>query len=262
MRKISIRQIVNLLAVLATLIVNGLANTLPLNGLTTGEISDRFQVYFVPAGYVFSIWGLIYLGLIAFAIYQALPAQKDNPRLNRIGYLFALSSLANIAWLFLWHYEQFPLTLIAMLSLLGLLIAIYLRLEIGRTAVSTVGKWTVNIPFSLYLGWVTVATIANITQVLDFINWDRFGISPEVWALIMLAAGTVITLALFLTRRDVTFVLVIIWAYTGIAIKQAATPVVSLPAWVISGLLALLLVSSLFFPGRSERTPELAGKSA
>ncbi len=120
MRKDIIRQWVNLLAFGATFALNGLANALPLNGQSTGEISDRFQVYFVPAGYVFSIWGLIYLGLGAFAVYQALPAQREAPRLRRIGYLFALSCLANIAWLFLWHYEQFPLTLVAMLSLLAI----------------------------------------------------------------------------------------------------------------------------------------------
>jgi hypothetical protein len=97
MKKDIIRQFVNVLAVVAVLVVNGLANALPLNNQTTGEISDRFQVYFVPAGYVFSIWGLIYLGLLAFAVFQALPAQRDNPRLRRVGYLFAASCVANIA---------------------------------------------------------------------------------------------------------------------------------------------------------------------
>lgn len=95
--KDTLRQIANVFALLATIVVNGLANALPLNGLSTGEISDRFEVYFVPAGYVFSIWGLIYLALVAFAIYQALPAQRENPRLRRVGYLFVLSCAANVA---------------------------------------------------------------------------------------------------------------------------------------------------------------------
>ena len=103
MKKDIVRQVVNLLATVATITINGLANALPLNGQTTGEISDRFDVYFVPAGYVFSIWGLIYLALSAFAVYQALPAQRENPHLRRIGYLFALSCVANSAWIFLWH---------------------------------------------------------------------------------------------------------------------------------------------------------------
>ena len=106
MNKDVVRQWLNVLAVLATLVVNGLANALPLNGQNTGAISDRFHVYFVPAGYVFAIWGIIYLGLIGFAIYQVLPAQRENPRLRRSGYSFALSCAANIIWLFLWHYNQ------------------------------------------------------------------------------------------------------------------------------------------------------------
>lgn len=109
-----LRQVLVIIAAFATIIFNIAANALPLNGLNTGELSDRFQIFFVPAGYVFSIWGLIYLGLIAYAIYQLLPAQRENPRLRSIGYLFILSCLANIAWLFLWHYEVFEFTLIAM----------------------------------------------------------------------------------------------------------------------------------------------------
>jgi len=258
MNRITARQITNVLAVIATIIVNALANALPLNGLTTGEISDRFDVYFVPAGYVFSIWGLIYLGLIVFAFYQALPVQQDNPRLNRISSLFALSCLANISWLFLWHYEQFPLTLIAMFSLLALLIGIYRRLEIGKTAIPKGEKWFVQLPFSIYLAWVTVATIANITQVLDFLNWNGWGISAEIWAVIMLIAGAGITLAVNLTRGDAAYVLVIIWAYIGIAIKQAETPAVSMIAWVITGLLVFLLVARAFIHLRRKPFPAMA----
>jgi benzodiazapine receptor len=147
MRKDTLRQLVVVLAVVATVLLNGLANALPLNGLTTGEISDRFQVYFVPAGYVFSIWGLIYLALAAYAVYQALPAQRENARLGRIGYLFVLSCLANVTWLFLWHYEQFAWTMVAMIGLLLSLIAIYLRLGIGRTQVPPAERWLVHVPF-------------------------------------------------------------------------------------------------------------------
>jgi hypothetical protein len=148
-----VRQITVIVSVAATIVINILANALPLNGLNTGEISDRFQVYFVPAGYVFSIWGLIYIGLIAYAVFQALPSQRDNPRLRATGYLVVLSGLANIAWIFLWHYEQFAWTLLAMFSLLGLLITIYLRLGTGVTKVSTAEKWAVRVPFSVYLGY-------------------------------------------------------------------------------------------------------------
>src|SRR5512139_2538622 len=135
--KDTIRQILVILSVLATIIVNFLAVSLPLNGLNTGEISDRFDVYFVPAGYVFSIWGLIYIGLIAYAIFQALPSQRENPRLRATGWWVSIGGLANIAWIFLWHYQQFPLTLFAMLVLLASLIITYLRLGTGRTTVVT-----------------------------------------------------------------------------------------------------------------------------
>ena len=241
-----LRQWINLFAVLATLVVNGLANALPLNGLNTGEISDRFHVYFVPAGYVFSIWGVIYLGLIAFGIYQLLPGQRENPRLRRIGYLFALSCLANIIWLFLWHYERFVLTLFAMVALLLLLIGIYLRLEIGKIKFPLVEKWCVSIPFSVYLGWITVATIANVTSVLDYLNWNGWGLKPEIWAVVMLVAGMLIAAAMSLTRADVAYLLVIIWAYIGIAIKQSGTPLVSNTAWIISAIVAILLVIGWF----------------
>jgi hypothetical protein len=245
MKKDTLRQSVNLLAVIATIAINGLANALPLNGQTTGEISDRFQVYFVPAGYVFSIWGLIYVALVAFAVYQALPSQRDNPRLRSMGYLFALSCVANIAWLFLWHYEVFPLTLAAMLSLLLLLIAIYLRLNIGGAQVSTAEKWLVHVPFSIYLGWITVATIANVTSLLDYLKWSGWGISPEAWTVIMLVAGVGIASAVSLTRGDVAYMLVIVWAFAGIAVKHAGTPVVATAAWVTTALVALMLVAGV-----------------
>jgi len=249
--KDTIRQWVNLLALGATVVANGLANALPLNGQTTGEISDRFQVYFVPAGYVFSIWGLIYLGLGAFAVYQALPAQRENPRLQRVGYLFALSCLANVAWLFLWHYEQFALTVVAMLVLLLSLIAIYLRLEIGRVRVPAIEEWLVRVPFRIYLGWVTVATIANVTSFLDYVNWSGWGIQPEVWAVIMLVAGAVIAAVVGLTRGDAAYMLVIVWAFVGIAVKHAATPLVAKAAWVMTVVVVLMLAASVLLKRRS-----------
>jgi hypothetical protein len=172
MNKDTLRQTLVVLVTLATIVVNGLANALPLNGLQTGQISDRFEVYFVPAGYVFSIWGLIYLGLIAYAVYQALPAQKENPRLRAITYPYIWGSLANIAWIFLWHYEVFRLTIFAMLVILAMLISIYLRLDVGRTKAKGALNWCVYLPFSIYLGWITVATIANVTSLLDYLNWS------------------------------------------------------------------------------------------
>lgn len=245
MKKVSLAQILVLVAVIAVIIVNGLANALPFNDMSTGDISDQFDVYFVPAGYVFSIWGLIYVGLILFAVYQVLPAQRDNVRLDRIRGYFLLSSVANMVWLFLWHYLFFFWTLIAMLTLLFALIMIYLRLEISRASVSVAEKWLVHVPFSVYLGWITVATIANVTSLLDTLNWGGWGISEVAWTVIMLIAGVVIAALMSFTRRDVAYQLVIVWAYIGIAVKHAQTPTVAIAAWVAAGLVVVALIAGL-----------------
>ena len=241
-----LRQTANLLTVLLALTVNFLAVTLPLNGQDTGEISDRFQVYFVPAGYVFSIWSVIFIGWIAFTIYQLLPAQRDNPRLRRLGYLFALSNLANAAWLFCWHYNQFGLSVIVMLALLGLLIASYLRLNVNRRDVPASEYWSVDVLFSIYLGWITVATVANISDWLYFIGWDGFGIAPQVWAVIMLGVASLLGLGMALARRDVGYLSVLVWAFIGIAIKQTSAPVVVWTAWIAAALMFGLALISLY----------------
>jgi hypothetical protein len=236
------RQIANLIVAIVTIGVNILANALPLNGQNTGEISDRFQVFFVPAGYVFAIWLIIYIGFLAFAIYQFLPSQRDNLRLKRIGYLFVVASLANMAWLFLWHYNLFLLTLVAMLTLLASLIVIYLRLDIGRTPVKGVEKWCVDIPFSIYLAWISVATIANVTDVLYYLGWDGGFLGAQAWAVIMILVAAVLGAIVAFTRGDLPFLLVLIWSFIGIAVKQAGAPLVAVTAWITSGALLLILI--------------------
>lgn len=243
--KDTLRQIVVLLSIIGTIVVNTLANALPLNGLNTGEISDRFQVYFVPAGYVFSIWGLIYIGLILYGIFQALPSQKTNPRLRATGWWIALGGLANSVWIFLWHYEQFPLTIIAMLVLLATLIITYLRLRSGAGTVPQAEKWMVRLPFSIYLGWITVATVANVTSLLDYLNWDGFGIAPETWMLIVLAAVLLIAALMNFTRRDIAYTMVILWALAGISLKHADVPVVAISTWITFALVAVTLAAAL-----------------
>ncbi len=240
-----LRQFSVIFTIILTLIVNTLAVALPLNGLNTGAISDRFKVYFVPAGYVFSIWGLIYLGLIAFGIYQALPSQRQNPRLRAAGWWIVLSGLANSFWIFMWHYEQFPITLIVMLTLLVTLIVTYWRLGIGRAPVSRAERWTTHLTFSIYLGWITVATVANATELLDFLKWNAFGIAPEIWMGIMLAAVLVIAALVILTRRDVAYTMVILWALAGISAKFSTLSFITIPTWITFALVALILAATL-----------------
>ena len=247
-----LRQLSVILTITATIVVNGLANALPINGQNTGQIADRFHVYFVSAGYVFSIWGVIYLGLIAFAVFQALPAQRENPRLRATGWWISLGGLANSAWIFLWHYEKFPLTLVAMLFLLGTLIVTYLCLGIGRTSAPTIETMAARLPFSIYLGWITVATVANVTDVLDYLKWDGFGIAPELWMGIVLVTVLAITVLMNITRRDVAYAVVILWALAGISVKHVDVVVVSIPSWITFGLVALTLAAVLLVrkPGR------------
>ena len=240
-----IRQYTNLISAILALIVNILATTLPLNGQDTGEISDRFKVLFVPAGYVFSIWAVIYLGWIAFIIFQLQASQKENVRLRRLGYLFAISNVANAAWLFCWHYNLFGLSVLVMLTLLGLLIASYLHLDVNRSSVTRTEYWSVDVVFSVYLGWITVATVANISDWLYLVKWNGFGISPQNWAVIMLAVASLLGVAMAMTRRDAGYLSVLIWAFIGIAVKQAPVPMVALSALVAAILMLGLAIFSL-----------------
>ena len=239
-----VRQITVVLITLITIVINILANALPINGLNTGQISDTFKVYFVPAGYVFSIWGIIYIGLIAYVVYQALPAQRANPRLQSTGWWVVLGGLANCAWIFLWQYEQFVGTVGAMLILLSSLIMVYLRLGIGQTKVSTGETWTVRIPFSIYLGWITVATVADIGDVLWFVKWNQFGISAAAWMVVILGAVLIIAGLMNFLRRDVAYALVILWALAGIAVRFPQAGIVTIATWVTFALVAASLVAA------------------
>jgi hypothetical protein len=241
MKKISLTQIITILATIITITINGLANALPLNGLTTGEISDRFDIYFVPAGYVFSIWGLIYLGLIVYTIFQAMPKQRDNEILKKIAPIYWVSSLANSAWIFMWHFERFTITLPFMLAILISLLLIYLRLS----SVTGSLKWLVKLPFSIYLGWITVATVANISQFLFFANWGGWGISGATWAVIMLGIASLLGLIMAWRENDTPYLLVLIWAFIGITISQADSQLVVYGAWTAVAVLAAGLLGSI-----------------
>lgn len=212
--------ILNVVALVACLAVNGAAVALPLFGRDTGAISDGFDVVFKPAGYVFGIWSVIYVGLIAFAVYQALPAQRTNARLAAIDRPFALSCVANGLWLVLWHALWIPATLAVMLVLLGALLTIYQRLDAGRASVGLLERWCVDVPFSVYLGWISVALMVNATIVGYQAGWDGGRIGPDGWAIILMAVGAGIAAFLARSRRDVAFALVLAWAFYGIAVEQ------------------------------------------
>ena len=239
MKKLTSRQIITIFVTLLTIVLNVMANALPFNGQGTGEISDRFNVLFVPAGYVFSIWGLIYIGMILFTIYQALNSQRENSLINKIAPLYWIANMANNVWLFLWHWEYFPMTLIAMLVILVSLISLYRKFRKTSSPLTPSEKWLVKVPFSIYLGWISVATVANVSQVLYFIGWNGFGLSEEIWTVFMLVVGAVLGILMLLRERDYAYAAVLIWAFIGIAAKQANTPIIAYSAWAAVGLITL-----------------------
>lgn len=220
-KKVRSLQLANVIAFIVTILVNALANTSLLNGKTTGEISDLYPTLVTPAGYVFSIWGIIYILLLVFVVFQALPSQKEKAFQKQVGILFVLSSIFNVVWLFLWQYEYITSSVLLMFALLATLIMTYLRLDIGRSNVSLAEKLSVHLPFSVYLGWITVAIIANVAAAIVSINWNGFGLSDTTWTITMLAITLAITLSVVFTRRDIAYSLVIIWALVGIAVKQS-----------------------------------------
>lgn len=242
-----LRQGVTVAALLVTLVMNALASLLPLAGRTTAEVSDLFPVLFVPAGYVFAIWGLIYLGLAAFAVYQALPAQREHPRLRRIGYLFAASCLLNSLWLVAWHTLQITLSLLMMVGLLLTLIAIYQRLR-PRDGAPRLERVLVDAPFSLYLGWITVATVANASIALYHAGWGGWGLPDAFWGVLTVAAA--LAVALRMVGRDTIFVLVVVWALVGIFVKQQDTAVMAFTALLAAVALVALWVRHRLVAGR------------
>ncbi len=217
--------VLNAVGLVSVLTVNYLANSLPINGITTGDLSDAYPNVFVPAGLTFSIWGVIYLFLIGFIIYQFVDTNfkeiREHHFLSRISFWFLLNCSANIAWIFAWHHQFVVLSLVLMLVILATLIMIYTKLEIGQRSVKTGTKWLVHIPFSIYLGWITVATIANVTTLLVDINWGGLGLPESVWAMIMIFVATTVGFRVYSDRKDIAYILVLVWAFLGIFLKRS-----------------------------------------
>lgn len=248
-----LRQWVNLLAILAAFATNILANIAPVNGLTLGEISRTFfpDVLIIPANYAFAIWGIIYLGLISLGIYQVLPTQTKNPRFKKMGYYLAISSFCQIIWVFVFQSQWFVLSVVAMLGILTPLILLYLRLDINLTKLPSLQKWLINIPISLYLAWISVATIVNVASALDIANWSGWGINSLIWTVIMMVTATIIATILIWQRRDITFGSVFVWALVAIAIRQKELPTLAIIAGLLAGILILMMIIRKRFPALS-----------
>jgi translocator protein len=233
----------------ATIAVNGMANALPIAGRLTGEISDSFPVVITPAGYVFAIWGVIYLGLAGYAVWQALPAQAENHRARALAAPVAVGNLANLVWILLWHHLWIGTSLVAMLVLLATLLLVYLRLRplpgtaLARGAVGRAERLWARGTFSVYLGWITVATVANVTIAL----WnagaqDRFlALPPQAWGVVTLLVATALGVRMLVRYRDLAYAAVLVWAFVGIVVAQSSSVFVAATAAI--GALALVYLA-------------------
>ncbi len=217
------------------LVTNWLANALPINGITTGEVSDGFPVLFKPAGYAFAIWGLIYLGLVAFAVFHFLPAGRRSEAGPRLTAPFLVSCAANALWLVAWHHERFVVTLGLMVLLLGSLITLYRRLDPARPAAPATERWMVHVPMSLYLSWICVATIANASITFYDMGWQN-GLSEALAIVLVLVAGA-LSVSVAAPRRDLAFAGVTVWALVAVGVGQAAIPAL---AWTAFGTAAIV----------------------
>jgi len=204
--------------------VNALANILPINGVGTGAVSDSYPNLFAPAGLTFAIWGLIYLLLAAYTLYQIGLFRGGGPAkeglLRRVGILFSISSVANTAWIFSWHYRIIPLSMILMIVILVCLILINQTLRAEKLTVRE--KALIGLPFSVYFGWITVATIANMTVLLVSLGFTGFGVAESIWAVAVLIVGMLIGTVTMVRNRDIAYGVVLIWAYLGIYIKHVS----------------------------------------
>lgn len=253
---------INLTAFLAMITVNALANLLPLGGHTTGQVSSDYPNLFTPAPFTFAIWGVIYLFMGFYTVMQ-LGMSDTNISLLRvrsaIGLLFTLSCVFNIAWIFSWHYSKIGLSVIFMLLLLTTLITINLRLTIVPN--SSVFEYLTVCGFNIYLGWITAATIANISVYLVKIKWSGFGISSVVWTLVVIAVGTLISVGFVLIGRRYLAAGSVMWAYWGIFMKQTSrsntmgkTSVAVGALIAIAVILAFMIISLVCLPRKNNLT--------
>jgi len=230
----------NLAAFALVIILNVLSNALPINNQTMPEISARYPSLFTPAGFTFSIWGVIYLALLVFVVYQALPSQRNNQVIAGFSRWFQINCVANAAWIVIWHYDLLTLSLLLMFVILATLVLIYRSLAAVIETATFAQHLVLYLPFSLYTGWITVATIANISVLQIANGWEAVGLSAVSWTLLKLAVAGAIGATMVLRLRDPVFVLVIAWAAYGISVMQSASPAVSGAATTLSLLMLIL----------------------
>jgi hypothetical protein len=227
----------NLLAFAIMIAMNYLANALPINGKTTGQLSDQYPNLFTPAGLTFSIWGIIYLLLLVFILVQL---REGNQKLvGSLGWAFIISALLNGLWIVAWHYERTGLSVAIILGLLASLV--YINQQLSGMPFSIT-----KLAFGIYLGWICIATIANITALLVSINWSGLGITAEAWTIVMIATGVLITIAAIYRLNNPYLSIAVIWAFAGIIIKRQSDyqtiVIASAVGMIIVAVFALMLL--------------------
>lgn len=235
-----VKQFLVIIATFGVVLINYLAGIGQINNITPGEISDKYPTIITPAGYAFSIWSLIYLGLIAFSIYQALPSQTDNPRFLRIRTLYIANCAANCGWIYLWHYDYIVVSILVMLFILLTLVLINLNLRGIESAAET---WTTKVPFNIYFGWITVATILNASIVLVYFDVQTSASISVILAYLLIATAVVLAIIIRRTFDFPSYALTVAWALIAIAVKQYAETAIMIAA--VAGAIISILMAFL-----------------
>ena len=238
-----LRQVSGVVVFVGVIWVNGLAGSGYLGGESIGVIANRYRSGFLPADYVFGIWGLIYLGLLMFTAYQALPMQRQNPLLRSIGWLWLANGLLNIAWIVAFSFGRFGAAMLVMLLLLGTLIAIHLEIGI-EDHLSWRDRVFIATPFALYLAWISVAVVANSFQYLTYLDVDLELGAGSGWTALMMVVTTVVGVFMAWRRRVWLFPIVVAWAVTGIAVRFPESSLVAGTGWTAAGVGLACLVAS------------------
>lgn len=234
---------INLIGLILMLVINFAAQRGNIGGQTTAEVSAKYPVLITPAGYTFMIWLLIYAFLIGHVIYSFTRKGKESKVSETIGMYFFLSCVFNSAWIILWQYEKINSSVFIMLGLLITLIVLYITTQkYVASHTNKLNYWLVSVPFSLYLGWICVATILNIAVALYANQWNGWGVSDVSWSIIMLVVGTILAVAIGTRNIDPIAVLVFVWAFIGICVNQQSTPTVANTALVLAVFLFLVAI--------------------
>jgi tryptophan-rich sensory protein len=243
-----LRQFLVVFVTVTLIVMNGLSNARVFGPQTNGDVSQKYNTLVTPAGYAFAIWGLIFLGLLGFAFYQALPSQRHNPRFRTAGPWYILNGLCNAVWSPIFNQEWIGLSVLVILVMFGSLFMVMEHLRINpRTELAMMRPvkpgetWLARLPFSIYFGWLSVATILNITVWFRYTGFDLSGVAEPIWAVGVLVLSFMVGAVLFNRYRSIAYILVFTWAYAAIAAKQADVPTVRYAA--IAGAVAAVLLA-------------------